>query len=115
MEQEDGDCVFLADEQIKASYPMATQTIDIEAFVAAAEIPFLLSTCCRRPRRRRASAPDGARHFGRGGFTFGCTAARLPSRTCATVCASARATLRVSSCTLVSASNVSWLVAYGSK
>ena len=48
--------MFLADEQIKASYPMATQTIDIEAFVAAAEIPFLSSTCCRRPRRRRACA-----------------------------------------------------------
>jgi len=42
IKQEDGDYVILTDEQIKAAYPMATQTIDIEAFVAAAEIPFLL-------------------------------------------------------------------------
>ena len=42
IKQEDGDYVILSEEQIKAAYPMATQTIEIEAFVAAAEIPFLL-------------------------------------------------------------------------
>ena len=42
IKQDDGDYVILTDEQIKAAYPMATQTIEIEAFVAAAEIPFVL-------------------------------------------------------------------------
>ncbi len=42
IKQADGDYVILSDEQIKAAYPTATQTIDIEAFVAAAEIPFVL-------------------------------------------------------------------------
>ena len=42
IKQEDGDYVILGDDQIKAAYPMATQTIDIEAFVAAVEIPFVL-------------------------------------------------------------------------
>lgn len=40
--QEDGDYVVLSDEQIKEAYPKSTQTIDIEAFVTAAEIPFVL-------------------------------------------------------------------------
>lgn len=42
IEQEDGDYVLLTDEQIKAAYPTSTQSIDIETFVQAAEIPFLL-------------------------------------------------------------------------
>lgn len=42
IKQEDGEYVVLTDEQIKAAYPQATQTIAIEAFVTAAEISFLL-------------------------------------------------------------------------
>ncbi|MDR7150647.1 DNA end-binding protein Ku [Hydrogenophaga palleronii] len=42
IEQEDGDYVLVTDEQIKAAYPASTQSIDIETFVQAAEIPFLL-------------------------------------------------------------------------
>lgn len=40
--QDDGDYVILSDEQIKAAYPASTQSIEIETFVQAAEIPFLL-------------------------------------------------------------------------
>ena len=40
--QEDGDYVVLSDEQIRDAYPQSTQTIAIEAFVTAAEIPFVL-------------------------------------------------------------------------
>lgn len=40
--QGDGEYVLLGDEQIKAAYPTSTQTIEIETFVKAAEIPFLL-------------------------------------------------------------------------
>lgn len=40
--QEGGEYVLLSDEQIKAAYPASTQTIEIETFVKAAEIPFLL-------------------------------------------------------------------------
>jgi DNA end-binding protein Ku len=40
--QDDGEYVVLSDEQIKAAYPASTQTIEIETFVKAAEIPFLL-------------------------------------------------------------------------
>jgi DNA end-binding protein Ku len=35
-----GDYVLLSDDEIKAAYPKTTQTIAIEAFVQAAEIPF---------------------------------------------------------------------------
>ena len=42
IKQEDGDYVVLSDEQIKAAYPKATQTIEIESFVKASEIPFTL-------------------------------------------------------------------------
>ena len=42
IKQEDGDYVILSDDQIKAAYPKATQTIEIEAFVQASEIPFIL-------------------------------------------------------------------------
>lgn len=40
--QDDGEYVVLSDEQIKAAYPASTQTIEIETFVKATEIPFLL-------------------------------------------------------------------------
>lgn len=40
--QEDGRYVLVTDAQIKAAYPTSTQTIEIETFVKAAEIPFLL-------------------------------------------------------------------------
>jgi len=40
--QDDGDYVVLSDEQIKAAYPKATQTIEIESFVKAGEIAFVL-------------------------------------------------------------------------
>lgn len=42
IKQEDGDYVILTDEQIKAAYPKSTQTIEIESFVKAAEIDFVL-------------------------------------------------------------------------
>lgn len=37
---DDGDYVVLGDDEIKAAYPKTTQTIEIEAFVQANEIPF---------------------------------------------------------------------------
>jgi len=40
--QEDGDYVIVSNEQIKAAYPSSTQSIEIETFVRAVEIPFLL-------------------------------------------------------------------------
>ena len=42
IKQDDGDYVILSDEQIKAAYPKSTQTIEIETFVKASEIPFTL-------------------------------------------------------------------------
>ncbi len=42
VQQDDGEYVIVSDEQIKAAYPVSTQTIEIESFVQAAEIPFLL-------------------------------------------------------------------------
>lgn len=38
---DDGDYVVLGDDEIKAAYPKTTQTIEIEAFVQASEIPFV--------------------------------------------------------------------------
>ena len=38
---EDGHYVVLTDEEIAAAYPQSTQSIDIESFVAADEIPFV--------------------------------------------------------------------------
>jgi DNA end-binding protein Ku len=40
VEQEGGDYVVLTDDEIKAAYPKAPQTIKIETFVKAREIPF---------------------------------------------------------------------------
>jgi DNA end-binding protein Ku len=40
VKQQDGDYVVLSDEEIKAAYPVSTQTIEIETFVQADEIPF---------------------------------------------------------------------------
>ncbi len=42
IKQDDGDYVILSEEQIKAAYPKSTQTIEIESFVKASEIPFTL-------------------------------------------------------------------------
>jgi len=42
IKQDDGDYVILSEDQIKAAYPKSTQTIEIEAFVKASEIPFTL-------------------------------------------------------------------------
>jgi DNA end-binding protein Ku len=42
IKQEGGDYVVLSDEQIKAAYPKSTQTIEIESFVKAVEIDFVL-------------------------------------------------------------------------
>ncbi|MDX9886990.1 Ku protein [Thauera sp.] len=42
IKQDDGDYVILSEEQIKAAYPKSTQTIEIETFVKAGEIPFTL-------------------------------------------------------------------------
>lgn len=41
VKQADGDYVLLSDEEIKAAYPKTMQTIEIETFVQAAEIPFV--------------------------------------------------------------------------
>jgi len=41
IEVEDGRYVVLSPEEIAAAFPKATQTIDIEAFIQAAEIPFV--------------------------------------------------------------------------
>ncbi len=41
IEYEDGQYVVLTDEQIAAAYPRSTQTIEIEAFIDNAELPFL--------------------------------------------------------------------------
>jgi DNA end-binding protein Ku len=43
---DDGRYVVVSDEEIAAAYPQSTQSIDIEAFVAADEIPFV---CLDRP------------------------------------------------------------------
>ena len=42
IKQDDGDYVVLTEDQIKAAYPKTTQTIEIESFVNASEIPFIL-------------------------------------------------------------------------
>ncbi|MDO9096163.1 MAG: Ku protein [Rubrivivax sp.] len=42
IKQIDGDYVVLSEEQIKAAYPKTTQTIEIEDFVKASEIDFIL-------------------------------------------------------------------------
>lgn len=42
VKQDDGDYVLVSEDQIKAAYPASTQTIEIESFVKAVEIPFLL-------------------------------------------------------------------------
>lgn len=42
IKQDDGDYVVLTDEEIKAAFPKATQTIEIESFVKANEISFFL-------------------------------------------------------------------------
>ncbi len=42
IKQDDGDYVVLSEDEIKAAFPKSTQTIEIECFVKAAEIPFLL-------------------------------------------------------------------------
>lgn len=45
IKQADGEYVILSEEQIEAAYPKSTQSIEIESFVKASEIPFtLLST-----------------------------------------------------------------------
>ncbi len=41
VKQDDGDYVILSDDEIKAAYPKTTQTIEIEGFVHAPEIPFV--------------------------------------------------------------------------
>lgn len=42
IKQDDGEYVILSEDQIKAAYPKSTQTIEIETFVKASEIPFTL-------------------------------------------------------------------------
>ncbi len=42
IKQDDGDYVLMSDEEIKAAYPRTTQTIEIEAFVKGADIPFFM-------------------------------------------------------------------------
>jgi DNA end-binding protein Ku len=40
IKQADGEYVVLSDDEIKEAYPVSTQTIEIETFVSAGEIPF---------------------------------------------------------------------------
>ena len=40
IKQPDGEYVVLSEEEIKEAYPVSTQTIEIETFVPAGEIPF---------------------------------------------------------------------------
>ena len=40
IKQDDGEYVVLSEDEIKAAYPKSTQTIEIETFVKADEIPF---------------------------------------------------------------------------
>jgi DNA end-binding protein Ku len=40
IKQADGEYVVLSEDEIKAAYPVSTQTIEIETFVPAGEIPF---------------------------------------------------------------------------
>ncbi|MEP7057027.1 MAG: Ku protein [Caldimonas sp.] len=40
IKQQNGDYVVLGEDEIKAAYPTSTQTIEIETFVKATEIPF---------------------------------------------------------------------------
>ena len=42
IKQDDGDYVVLSDDEIKAAFPKSTQMIEIESFVKAVEIPFVL-------------------------------------------------------------------------
>lgn len=42
IKQDDDDYVILSDDEIKAAFPKSTQTIEIETFVKANEIPFVL-------------------------------------------------------------------------
>ena len=42
IKQKNGKYVVLSEEEIKAAYPKSTQTIEIDAFVKASEIPFTL-------------------------------------------------------------------------
>ncbi|MEP6503640.1 MAG: Ku protein, partial [Betaproteobacteria bacterium] len=41
VKQEDGDYVLMDDDEIRNAYPKTMQTIEIEAFVKASEIPFV--------------------------------------------------------------------------
>lgn len=41
VKQEDGTYVLVEDEEIREAFPKSTQTIEIEAFVKAADIPFV--------------------------------------------------------------------------
>lgn len=41
IEYEDGQYVIISQEEIEAAYPKTTQTIEIESFVSATEIPFV--------------------------------------------------------------------------
>lgn len=41
IEYEDGEYVILSPEEIEAAYPKTTQTIELEAFVPLADIPFI--------------------------------------------------------------------------
>lgn len=60
IKQEGGDYVVLSDEQIKAAYPKSTQTIEIETFVKAAEIEFVL---LEKPYYLEPSGKGGAKVY----------------------------------------------------
>jgi DNA end-binding protein Ku len=41
VKQDDGDYVVLSDDEVREAYPKTTQTIEIEAFVNLADVPFV--------------------------------------------------------------------------
>ena len=68
IKQDDGEYVVLSDEEIKAAYPVSTQTIEIERFVPASEIPVHLPRKAVLPgagRQGREGLRAAARRHGR--------------------------------------------------
>ena len=60
VEIEDGRYVVLSTDEIKAAFPKTTQTIEIESFIQASEIPFVY---LERPYYLAPINPDGQSKF----------------------------------------------------
>src|SRR4029453_4513915 len=83
------------------------------AFVVVVIVAALYDGRSSEPARHVDNALQLGGYLARGERRPASGADSLPARNAATACATARPTLRTSSCTLVSASSASWLVAYG--